>query len=317
MGFGSLLGNSRLKRNLTAAMQKDKISHFYLVSGPVGSGRNTLIRLLSAAIECSEADRPCLACAACRKAMAGTHPDILTIDDPERKNVPVDLVRKARADIYIRPNEGKRKIYIFPRAQDMRNEAQNALLKVLEEPPAYGVFILRTDNPEKLLPTVRSRCTELSLTALDEKVLIPALRERFPDAGDEAIAAAMARSGGYLGQAVQLMEEGSALYPETDRFLEAFTNRDAMALLQTLVPMEKYSRDKLIPILEQWTYLLQQALVCRSGGKVLLQQARSLAKAREGQELLECIRHLQKATAYLSGNISAAAICGWLRWTLR
>jgi len=317
MGFQDLLGNSRLKRNLTNAMQKDKVSHFYVVSGPEGSGRSTLIRLLTAAIQCEGEDRPCLACNACRKAMANTHPDILTVDEPERQTLPIDLIRKARADVYIRPNEGKKKIYVIPRANAMRTEAQNALLKVLEEPPAYGVFILRTDNPEKLLPTIRSRCVELSLSALDEKTLVSALRQRFPDAGDDTLAAAMARSGGFLGQALRMMEEGTALYPETESFLESYQNRDAMKLLETLVPMEKLHRTKLIPILEQWTYLLQQALVCRSGGKILLRQARELAKAREGQELLADIRNLQKATAYLNGNISAAAVCGWLRWALR
>lgn len=317
MAFEQLLGNSRLKRNLTAAIQKDKISHFYVVSGPEGSGKSTLIRLLTAAIQCEGASRPCLQCAACRKAMADTHPDILTVDEPARQTLPIDLIRKARADVYIRPNEGKKKIYVIPRANAVRPEAQNALLKVLEEPPAYGVFILRTDNPEKLLPTIRSRCTLLQLSPLDEKTLLSALRQRFPDAGEDALAAAMARSGGYLGQALQLMEEGSSLYPETEQFLQAYLNRDPLLLLQTLVPMEKLHRTKLIPILEQWGYLLQQALVCRSGGKVLLRQAKTLAQAKDAPALLADIKYLQKATAYLNGNISTAAVCGWLRWVLR
>ena len=317
MGFQELLGNSRIKRNLTSAMQKEKISHFYVISGPEGSGRSTLIRLLTAAIQCQGTDKPCMQCAACRKALSGTHPDIITVDDPEKKNLPIDLIRKARADVYIRPNEGNKKIYVIPRAKDMRPEAQNALLKILEEPPAYGVFILRTDNPEKLLPTIRSRCVELSLAPLDSKLMMDTLRHRFPEAGEDALVAAMARSGGYLGQALQLMEEGADLFPETEGFLHSYKNRDPMALLETLVPMEKYHRTKLIPILEQWEYLLQQALVCRTGTKVPVRQARELAQVREGQELLAGIKQLKKATMYLNGNISPAAVCGWLRWALR
>lgn len=317
MGFSPLLGNDRLKNNLSAALQGGKTAHFYLISGAPGSGRHTLAKLLSAGLQCEGADKPCLTCSACRKAMADTHPDILTIDDPEKKNVPVDLIRQARADIYIRPNEGKKKIYIFPRAQDMLPPAQNALLKVLEEPPSYGVFLLITDNPEKLLPTIRSRCIQLGLTALPEETLLSALRQRFTDKDAQTLSAAAARSGGFLGQAISMLEEGSDLFEETQKFLEAYASASALGLTQTLVPMEKYKRDRLIPILEQWESLLQQALICRSGGKVLLSQAQTLATARDPKDLLRSIRDLKKAIQYAKGNVSPAAICGWLSWTLR
>ena len=317
MGFSQLLGNQQLKNNLSVAANTGKTAHFYLISGAVGSGRHTLARLLAAAIQCDGADKPCLTCPACRKAMADTHPDILTVDDPEKKIVPVDLIRQARSDIYIRPNEGKKKIYIFPRAQDMGIPGQNALLKVLEEPPPYGVFFLLTDSAEKLLPTIRSRCIQLQLTALPEDVLSAELRRRFPDAGDSEIAAAAARSGGYLGQAIQLMEAGADLFPETESFLNAFSQASALELTQTLVPMEKYKRDKFIPILEQWQTLLQQALIARNGGSALLPQAQKLAAARESQDLLTALRSVQKGIDYAKGNVSPAAISSWLTWTLR
>ena len=157
MGFDALLGNGQLKENLSAAKRKGRMSHFYLLSGPRGSGKHTLAKLIAAAMLCPEADAPCGVCRSCRKVLGGNHPDYITIDDPSKKTVPVDLIREARADIFVRPNEGEKKIYLFPRAQDMGIPGQNALLKVLEEPPPYGVFLLLTDNPEKLLPTVRSR----------------------------------------------------------------------------------------------------------------------------------------------------------------
>ena len=119
MGFEALLGNERLRQNLVSSLQKGHISHFYLISGPVGSGKHTLARLLAAAILCGSRQKPCLSCEPCRKVMANTHPDFITIDDPEKKTVPVDLIRQARNDIYIRPNEAEHKIYLFPRAQDM------------------------------------------------------------------------------------------------------------------------------------------------------------------------------------------------------
>lgn len=317
MGFSPLLGNDRLKNNLTAAVNSGKSAHFYLICGAPGSGRRTLAKLLAAALQCESGDKPCLSCPGCRKAMANTHPDIITVDDTEHKHIPVDLIRDTCADIYIRPNEGKKKIYIIPRAQDMRVEAQNAFLKSLEEPPQYGVFILITDNPEKLLATIRSRSVTLQLASLPESILTNTLKNQFPEAADSAIAAACARSGGYLGQAIALLETGTDLFPETEKFLQAFSHRSALELTETLVPMEKYKRDKLVPVLEQWVSVLQQALVARSGGNALLPQAKELGAARDPQDILKALRDIQKVIEYAQGNVSCAAICSWLAWNLR
>ena len=317
MGFSSLLGNSRLKDNLTAAVNSGKSAHFYLISGAPGSGRKTLAKLLAAALQCEGQQKPCGVCSGCRKALAGTHPDIITVDDPDKRYVPIELVRDACADLYIRPNEGRKKIYVIPRAQDMLPPAQNAFLKSLEEPPQYGVFLLITDNPEKLLPTIRSRSVTLQLTALPEDILRPALQKQFPDADHSAIDAAISRSGGFLGQAIDLLETGADLSAETQAFFQAFIGRDAMALTEVLVPMEKYKRDKLIPLLQQWEYLLQQALVARTGGKSLLPQAAELGNTRDPKDVMKALQDIQKAIEYATGNVSCAAICGWLCWTLR
>ena len=317
MGFELLLGNERLRQNLDSSLQKGHISHFYLIPGPVGSGRHTLAKLLAAAILCGKSRRPCLGCEPCRKVMANTHPDFITIDDPEKKTVPVDLIRQARNDIYIRPNEAEHKIYLFPRAQDMGIPSQNALLKVLEEPPSYGVFILLTDNPEKLLPTVRSRCVELALQPLSDGILRRELSQAFPNADAETISAAISRSGGYLGQAKALLEQGEDMDPQTAAFVEAFAHRDPMGLVNLLVPMEKWKRDQLIPMLRQWIELLQSALTCRSGMDAVNPLAKKLAAARPGKDLLAAIQQLQKCADYAQGNVSPAAICGYLQWALR
>lgn len=317
MGFEGLLGNERLKENLRSSINRGRISHFYLISGPTGSGKRTLAKLLAAAILCKSEEKPCLSCPACRKVLGSGHPDFITIDDPEKKTVPVDLIRDARADIYIRPNEADHKIYLFPRAHDMGIPGQNALLKVLEEPPAYGVFILLTDNPQKLLPTVRSRCTELALTALPEEIAVSQLCKEFPQAKEADIRAAFNRSGGFLGQAKEILEEGCALPQQTLDFLSAFSQRNSYALAQVLVPMEKWKRDQLIPILQQWAAFLEGALVFRSGIASATPMAQELIAGRSAAELKEAIGQLQKTIEYAQGNVSTGAICGYLLWALK
>ena len=315
MGFEQLLGNERLKENLTGSLRRGHISHFYLISGPEGAGKHTLARLLAAAIVCKGERAPCGHCTPCRKVFDGNHPDFITVTDPEHKNIAVKIVRQIRDDVFIRPNEADYKIYLF--AQELGIEGQNALLKVLEEPPAYGVFLLLTDNPEKILPTVRSRCTELKLLALPQDVLRRALLQKFPDAADADIDAAMIRSGGFLGQAQTILESGEALAPQTRAFAESYAARDALGLAQVLVPMQKCKREQLCDIFSQWLELLEGALAARSGMDAASTLSRRLSTGRSSQELLGGIRNLKKALDYARSNVSPAAVCGWLERALR
>ena len=315
MAFESLLGNERIKQNLSAAAAKNRFAHFYLISGPKGSGKHTLAKLLASSLMCEEAHRPCGACSACRKIMADTHPDFITVEDPEHKTLPVRMVREARESMFIRPNEGSRKIYLFP--QEMGIEGQNALLKILEEPPSYGVFLILSDNPEKLLPTVRSRCTELQLTSVDPRILRPWLAARFPSATPQELDAAIRRSGGYPGQALDILESGENLPPEVEAFVKSFAGRDVMGLTNVLVPMEKWKRDQALPVFSLWLAALQEALSCRSGVPAASRAAGMLASACSSKDLLRAVNAMQKAIEYTQGNVSVAAVCGWLVWALR
>ena len=140
------------------------LSHAYLLTGGSADSRAALAKRLTAAYLC-EGDRPpCGACRACRKVSADTHPDVSrTAPAPDKREIAVDQIRSLRADAYIRPNEGRRKVYIIDPADAMNPAAQNALLKVLEEGPSYAAFLLLAERPGLLLDTVRSRCELLAL----------------------------------------------------------------------------------------------------------------------------------------------------------
>ena len=154
------------------------LSHAYLVSGGSADSRGALIARMAAAYLCEGEQPPCGRCRACRKVQAATHPDVSrTAPPPDKAEIAVDPIRALRAGAYIRPNEGKRKVFILDPADAMNPAAQNALLKVLEEGPAYAAFLLSAEQPGKLLATVRSRCELLALPP-EEPEPDPALAEQ-------------------------------------------------------------------------------------------------------------------------------------------
>ena len=313
MGFEGLLGNARLKENLRRSVDSGRLSHFYLISGPKGSGKRTLARLLAAAAVCRDENKPCLTCPACRKAMTNNHPDIIAVTDPDHKAVAVKIVREYREDVYIKPNEADKKVYIFP--QELGTEGQNALLKILEEPPSYGVFILLAENPQQILTTVRSRCTLLQMESLPKGLLLSQLGKQFPGADQEQLLAAAERSGGYLGQAAELLKEGEVVSGRTKAFAKAFLDSDPVAMTRLMVGMEKTKRDQAVEEMEQWLHLLQNALSCRSGLPAVTQEIKQLSR-QDPAKLLSAIRELEKAILYLKTNVSVAAVCSYLQWQL-
>ena len=136
MELSALAGNAHVKAVLSQQEGGRGLSHAYILSGPAGSGRHTLARLLCGAMLCADSggERPCGHCAPCRKVSSGVHPDVTVISGPgEGKPITVDQVRALRSDAYIRPNEGERKIYLLEQADRMNQSAQNAMLKLLEE----------------------------------------------------------------------------------------------------------------------------------------------------------------------------------------
>ena len=149
------------------AATRGTLSHALLFTG--SGDRAAAARFAAAALECvGEGERPCGVCPACRKVLSGIHPDVITVQDPDHKNIAVDVVRAIRADAYIRPNEGARKVYVFPDCALLTEQDQNVLLKVVEEGPPYAAFLFCAENAAVVLQTLRSRCVELKLHPAEE-----------------------------------------------------------------------------------------------------------------------------------------------------
>lgn len=296
-GLEALCGNVQVKRRLSSGRG---LSHAYLLSGPAGCGKRTLAGLLSQALVCSGAGEvPCGACDHCRKAVAGVHPDILRVGS-DGKDITVSQVREVRSDAYIRPNEAGRKVYILENAQTMNGSAQNALLKLLEEGPAYAAFLLLSDNAGAMLPTVRSRCELLTLSPVTPAEAEAWLLQRFPDLPREQILDAARRCEGVLGRAVAWLEGGGQEAEEVRsagaELARLLLSGPEGTLLEYCVGLEKWERDALGELLDE---TVQQLRVGLSSGW-------------DPRRVMALVDHLRKLRAALPYNVGAGHLAGWL-----
>lgn len=312
MAFDALLGNEQLKMRLSAVFEAEKATHCYLITGPAGSGRGVLARLLMAALECEGSLKPCGRCSACRKVFRQTHPDIITVTDTEHKDIPVKTVRDACTDLYIRPNEGKRKIYYFPDAERLNRFGQNTLLKCIEEPPEYGAFIFVCEQPEQLLPTIRSRSVELRMAPLAPALLETELKKRFPQAEKEKISRAVVCSDGYLGQAMAVMNQEELIRPQTTEFVDACCDGSPQAFLRLLVPLEKQKKEPLLELFEEWRNMLFSALSVHYGQVYARPEAAKLASSCSESALLSDLDAVREAQTMLNANVAPGHVCGAL-----
>ena len=203
--FSQMIGQEAVSSHLQQAIAHDKVSHAYIFSGNKGSGKRTMAELFAKTLQCEKKGiNPCGKCHSCRQADSHNHPDIRVVSHEKPTVLSVDEIRRqVVADIQIRPYQGPYKIYIIPDAELMAQEAQNALLKTIEEPPAYGVIILLTTDAGKLLETVRSRCVRLAMKPVPDTDIMEYLKKNMGvNARNARFAAAFAQ--GALGRGVQI-----------------------------------------------------------------------------------------------------------------
>lgn len=231
-------GNSSAKETLLTAVKSGRFPHAVIIEGEPGSGRHTFARLFAAAAVCEEQNAPCGHCRSCTLCLTDGHCDVLTYA-PDGATFKVDTVRKIRDNAFIYPVEAKRKVNILLDCDKMNESAQNALLKVLEEPPTFMVFILICQNAAALLPTVRSRCVTVSiqnpeLDTADNYILTASGKP------EEDIRSALLASHGNIGNALAILDGAENKANENAAlFLEAVKGRDRLGGVKLLFSYEK------------------------------------------------------------------------------
>ena len=204
-GFKDVVGHKEIVQYIQNAVKQNKLSHAYILNGQRGSGKKLLSRLFAMTLQCETGQpEPCGECRSCTQTKNGNQPDIITITHEKPATISVDDIREQlNGDVMIKPYSSPYKIYIIPEADLMTPQAQNALLKTLEEPPEYAVIFLLTENADSLLPTIRSRCVMLKLRNIKDKLVKKYLMEQLqvPDYQAE-LCAAFAQ--GNIGRAVML-----------------------------------------------------------------------------------------------------------------
>ena len=202
-------GIKELKKILSSALEEGFISHAVLIEGEHGAGKKELALWLASAMLCREKNAPCGTCSVCKKIAGGNHPDVsFVLPEGKKQSIGIDGIREMKETLWLMPNESAQKIYIIPNADIMTPEAQNALLKSLEEPPSHVRFILTSDNKNLLLDTIISRVTVYKLeTATGEECAEELLNNFAGLSKEDALLVSMAYCGN-IGAAAEALKDG-------------------------------------------------------------------------------------------------------------
>ena len=271
------LFNDPAARRIREAADRGTLSHALLFSGSGDLG--AAAQYAAAAMECQSGQKPCGTCSACRKVFSGIHPDVITVRDEAHKNLSVDTIRQIRSDAYIRPNEGSRKVYIFPDCTILTEQDQNVLLKIVEEGPPYAAFLFCAENASVVLQTLRSRCVELK-----------------------------------LHPAVTVEKESSEAGVELCRLLAA-GKRGTVTELMVRLEKKRLDRDGLAAMLDQARTLLAAALLAQYGqspegpdAALIVQLGKRLTK----QRIRSTIGLLQRYRGACAYNVGVSHVLGAL-----
>ncbi len=323
MRFDGFAGNRQAKALLAAAVDSGRLPHALIIEGPRGSGKRLLAHIFAKAAVCTaEGERPCGICAACRKAETG-HPDIIVLQgDGSAKSLGVAVIRSLREQTAVLPNEAAYKAAIIADAGCMNPQAQNALLKILEEPPSFMLFVLTVENRAQLLPTVQSRCMCVSLLGVDEDEALSCLKEKLPQTDEGELLARIRVFSGCIGAVLSSMDDEvfSRTVSLVPTLSAAIISPQELSLLTACAPLE---RDKPLTdaVLSGVKLVLRDALVLGAGGKktvsVSPETAHKLASALTHKQICGCIEvveGLQQARRHnMNQTLLLTVLCARLR----
>ncbi len=270
--FDQLYGNEKIKKKWMSELSARTLSHAYILEGPSGSGKNLLSDLLAAGVGCREASPPCGRCESCRKILSHIAPDIVYLGlAADKKTVGVEAVRELREQAFIKPTELDYRFFIIEDAGVMTPAAQNALLLLLEEPPAGVYFLLHCENARWLLPTIRSRAPVLRMQQFTPEELREYLLSNVPElaSGDPAaLDFAVRNAGGTVGKALYHLEH--AAKKENDdgisasvlTFLERLCSRQGAELTAFLSTLN-LPRDRAILFMQELESALRDITVVK------------------------------------------------------
>lgn len=245
--FKDIIGQKNIVAHMKKALQLHTVSHAYILNGEKGMGKKLIVDVFSTALQCEAGGvEPCMECRSCKQAVGRNHPDIKWITHEKPASISVDEIREQLVnDMGIKPYSGRYKIYIIDDGEKMTPQAQNTLLKTIEEPPAYGIVIILTANREMLLQTILSRCVSLDLRAIDETSVKSYLVEHI-NVPDYRAAMAAKFAAGNLGKAIDIAssEEFNQLKDDVVRTMKNLPRMTVADINQTIKDMSVY-KDKM------------------------------------------------------------------------
>lgn len=251
--FGEIYGNEFVLQNLKNAAAYKRVAHCYLLCGADGLGKRTVAKAFAKSLQCeAESGRPCGVCTSCKQVENENHPDVIYVRHEKPTVFSVDDIREGlNRSIVIKPYKSERKIYILEDGELLNVQAQNAMLKTIEEPPDYAVILLLTSNREAFLPTILSRCVELTLQPVRDEDVVRCLTKRGFDLKDKK-EAVLRFAGGNIGRAVAYLEN------EDDQKLARDVEEVLCALPDARAADIRHDVEKLCAYKEQMPLILEQ-----------------------------------------------------------
>ena len=297
--FRDVVGHESIIGHFKSSIEQGKVAHAYLIHGEKGTGKKMLAGLFAKTLQCEAGGTdPCGTCRSCIQCDSGNQPDIIWVTHEKPTVISVDDIREqVNNDIIIKPYNSRYKIYIIPEAELMNPQAQNALLKTIEEPPEYAIIMLLTNNLDKMLPTILSRCITLNLKPVGELDMMEYLsRMGVPQAKAKFC---VGFAFGNLGKAVRLAtsEEYNEIKHDCVQILKDINRMEIYDLIDAVKKMSKYKLDiyDYLDIMMMWYRDILMLKVSGSPDKLLFKEEYATLKQQANYISYEGIENVLKA----------------------